>query len=467
MQITLDYLQQTLRHATSADYAEARYQFRTRNEITVGNGAIEEAKSTKKEGVGLRVLVDGAWGFASTSDSNPQLLIDVLNDAIAMAKVAASAKKAKIKGLAETRLAEGVYRPPIDGPLEDHSLEEKMKLVVEVEAATRHHLAAAKSAACTYREIIDHKFVATSDGAAAEIFDSKPEFRITAIAARNGDRTSASETVGVTGGWNDLFRKNHPLDLSKRAAETACKLLDAKHPKGERATVVLDPGMVGLIAHEAIGHTVEADFVLSGSVVRGKLGEKIASSLVTLVDSGHSEIVGCAAGIVLVDDEGVPATKSVVIERGVLKSYLHNRETAAEFGVAPTGNARAFEYSDEPVIRMRNTYVEPGDYHLDEMIREVDYGYLLKGPRSGQADSNGEFMFGAQEAYRIEKGELGNLLRGVTVSGRALDVLQTIDALSRDFAYDIGAGYCGKRQFAKVDGGGPHLRCSALVGGVQ
>jgi TldD protein len=225
--------------------------------------------------------------------------------------------------------------------------------------------------------------------------------------------------------------------------------------------------MVGLIAHEAIGHTVEADFVLSGSIVSTKMGKQIASNLVTLVDSGFSDIVEGAAGTILVDDEGVTANRTEIIKNGVLKSYLHNRETAAEFEVEPTGNARAFEYSDEPLIRMRNTYIEPGDYELDEMIKDVDYGYLLKGPRSGQADANGEFMFGAQEAYLIEKGEVGNLLKGVTISGRALDVLQTVDALSKEFSYDIGSGYCGKKQLAKVDGGGPHLRCEALIGGIQ
>lgn len=467
MRITIDLLQKALQNISQVSYAEARYHHRIRNEITVGNGAVEEAKSTQNEGVGFRVLVDGAWGFASTSDTTLQVMVKTLDDAFGMAKISASAKKTKITGLAEAKLAKGVFRSPVDGSLEDYSLEEKMNLVTQTEASTRKHFGTVKSAACTYRELIDHKLIVTSDGAAAEIFDSKPEFRITAVASRNSERISASETVGVTGGWNDLFRKDSAEDMSRKAAETAKNLLEAKEPKGERAIVILDPGMVGLIAHEAIGHTVEADFVLSGSIVNGKMGTQIASELVTLVDSGYSDNVGGAAGVLLVDDEGVPAHKTVVIEKGFLRSYLHNRETAAEFGVAPTGNARAFEYSDEPLIRMRNTYVEPGDYSTEEMIREVKHGYLLKGPRSGQADANGEFMFGAQEACLIEKGEVKDLLKGVTISGRALDVLKTVDALGRDFAYDIGAGYCGKKQLAKVDGGGPHLRCKALIGGVQ
>lgn len=466
MQISIEILQKILEKTPPSSYAESRYQHRVRNEITVGNGDVEEAKSTLIEGIGFRVLVDGSWGFSSTNKSSKESMLETLTDAIKMAKISATAQKKKVK-LAETNLSKGVFKPIINDPLENHNLEEKMTLVTKIEKDTREYFDEVKTATCTYREIIDRKFVVNTDGAAAEIFNSKPEFRITAIASKNGDRVGASETVGVTGGWKDLFEKQNAEEMSHKAAETAMKLLDAKHPKGERAKVILDPGMVGLIAHEAIGHTVEADFVLSGSIVSTEMGKQIASNLVTLVDSGFSDIVKGAAGTILVDDEGVTANRTEVIKNGVLKSYLHNRETASEFEVEPTGNARAFEYSDEPLIRMRNTYIEPGDYELEEIIKDVDYGYLLKGPRSGQADANGEFMFGAQEAYLIEKGEVGNLLKGVTISGRALDVLQTVDALSKEFSYDIGAGYCGKKQLAKVDGGGPHLRCEALIGGIQ
>ena len=466
MQISIDNLQKILEKSIHSSYAEARYQHRVRNEIVVGNGEVEEAKSTRIEGIGFRVLVNGAWGFSSTNTTISKTMIDTLDDAVKMAKISATAQKKKSR-LAETKLSNGVFKPSINDPLEDHSLEEKMTLVTKTECDSRRYFDIIKAATCSYREIIDNKIIVTTDGAAAEIYYSKPEFRITSIAARNGERVSATETVGVTGGWRDLFEKRSAEEMSRKASETAKKILDARHPKGERSKVILDSGMVGLIAHEAIGHTVEADFVLSGSIVKDKIGEKIASNLVTLVDSGLSEIVRGAAGTILVDDEGVPASKTVVIKKGILESYLHNRETAAEFNVEPTGNARAFEYSDEPLIRMRNTYIEPGDYELDEMIQEIDHGYLLKGPRSGQADANGEFMFGAQEAYLIENGKIKELLKGVTVSGRALDVLQTVDALGKEFSYDIGAGYCGKKQLAKVDGGGPYLRCESLIGGMQ
>jgi TldD protein len=185
------------------------------------------------------------------------------------------------------------------------------------------------------------------------------------------------------------------------------------------------------------------------------------------VDSGNPPEEAHGTGNVLVDDEGVPARTTKVIERGVLKSYLHDRETALMFDTEPTGNARAFDYTDEPLIRMTNTYILPGDHSLEEMIEGMKEGYLMRGAGNGQADSNAEFMFEVDEAYRIENGEVKELLRGVTISGQAFDVLKSVDAIGKDFEFDIGVGYCGKFQRAKVDGGGGAIRCKAMIGGRQ
>lgn len=363
--------------------------------------------------------------------------------------------------------------PEINGRLEDHSIEEKVRIAREAEREARKGKGSKSkdisSASCTYREMIDAKVILSSDGASAELHDSKPEIVVTAIAGKGSMKVSASEGVCVTGGWDDLFKDKDHLAIAREAAEKATRLLNAKQPRGERTTIILDPAMVGLLAHEAIGHVVEADFVLSGSIAKDLLGEKVASELVTLVDSGTSNIVPNAAGTVFVDDEGVMTRSVRIIDKGVMSSYLHNRESAYIFGVEPTGNARAFEYNDEPLIRMRNTYIEPGEYRLDEMIKEVKHGYMLKGARNGQADANGEFMFGAEEAYLIEHGEVKEVFRGVSISGITMDVLKSIDAISssNDFKYDIGTGYCGKYQPMKVDGGGSYIRCNAIVGGVQ
>ncbi len=449
-----------------ATYAEARYHARTVSEVNFASGRLERVRMVENAGCGIRVLVDGCWGFSSTNSTAKGDLKDSLSQAVSMARVLGRSKKHKVMGLAESKMARGTFAAKVRGDLAGIDIEQKVRVAREAEAHARKHARAVKTASATYRDMLDYKAIANSDGAEVEIFDSKPEFSVVAIAREGGKSVTANESIGITGGWDDLFKKSH-LDYTETAADRAAKLLRAKRPAGEKTTIILDPGMVGLLCHEAVGHTVEADFVLSGSVVKDRVGQKVASDLVTLVDSGRSDISENAAGTIGVDDEGVEAGRTAIIEDGILKSFLHNRESAMAFGVASTGNARAFTYSDEPLIRMRNTYIEPRSDTLEEMTKEMKHGYLVKGARNGQADANGEFMFGAQEAYLIENGEVKELVQGASISGNAFDVLQSIDMVGNKFQYDIGTGYCGKYQLAKVDGGGPHVRCTAIIGGMQ
>lgn len=459
----IDTLTSLISSSRGVSYVEARYQARLTTEVNFVNGELERIRVVENAGCGIRVLVGGCWGFSSTNDMS--LLKVSLDNAISAARVLAQTKKNRVKGLAESKMAAGTFRMSANGSLSDVDIEQKVQVAREGEKAARSNRAV-KTASCTYREMLDHKAIVNSDGASVEIYDSKPEFSVMAIAKRGGQSVTAHEGVGVTGGWNDLFKKNH-LEYAVTASERAAKLLEAKHVSGSRTTVILDPAMVGLLSHEAIGHTVEADFVLSGSVVKDKIGEQVASELVTLVDSGRSEIADNAGGTIIVDDEGVAAGRTAIIEKGTLKSFLHNRESAMTFGTESTGNARAFQYSDEPLIRMRNTFIEPGADKLADMIKETKHGYIVKGARNGQADANGEFMFGAEEVYLIEKGEIKELMRGASISGNAFDVLRSVDMVGDEFQYDIGTGYCGKYQPAKVDGGGPYIRCTAVIGGLQ
>jgi TldD protein len=460
-----DKLQKVLGFA-NVPYVELRFHERVWNRIKINTGELEEANSTAYSGVGIRVLFEGTWGFSSTNKLDDGTLKRTLEEAQRMAKVASKNKKNKVQGLAKGKPAVGTFKTKIRDPLEDHSIEEKVKMVRDVEKNMREQ-PSIKSATCLYREILDHKYILTSDGARAEVFDSKPEFGALAIASENGELVSYYNATGVTGGWSDLFRKAGADERGQRAAEMAARLLKAKHPKGEKATVILDPSMVGLIAHEAFGHTVEADFVIAGSIAAGKIGKKVASELVSMVDDGTPKGHDSAGGRIEVDEEGTLARKAVIIDRGVLTSYLHNKESAHIFGTESTGNARAFEYSDDPIIRMRNTYLEPGDWKLEDMIKDIKHGYYLKSAGGGQADANAEFMFQAQEPYRIENGEVKELLKPVTLSGQAFDVLSSVDAVGKEFEFDLGSGYCGKFQAAKVDGGGAPIRCQVLVGGRQ
>jgi len=448
-------------------WAEARYHRRNSQSLSVQKGLVKQAKSNLTSGVGIRVLVDGAWGFSSTSDLTPQALEKALKLAIDCAKSLSQLKKTQVKKLPATHLARGEFSIPGYESLKQMPFEQKLQAVLKAEEMTRNNSKLIHSSTCIYNEIFEDKVVVTTDGANASSKLARNEIKLGAIASKDGEMAESHESVGKTGSWECLFSQTSLNEMSDNAAKLAVDLLSAPKIPGGNATLILSPAMVGLLSHEAIGHTVEADFVLSGSVAKDKIGTQVASPLVTLCDSGTVSGKTHSGGELLVDDEGVLTQKTTIIKNGILNSYLHNRESAAIFGVEPTGNGRAWLYYDEPLIRMRNTYIEPGDQSLEEIIASTQDGYLVDCPLGGQADATGEFMFGAQKVTKIENGKLTKMYRGATISGQAFDVLSTVDAVSREFLLDLGSGYCGKGQPAKVDAGGPYVRCRATIGGVQ
>ena len=453
--------------AANPAFLELRYHRRVQNSFLAQKGRVEEASNRTRVGVGVRALVDGAWGFSSTSDLTKAGVEKAVERAVASARDLAQSTGRKVAPLPATTLARTDHVGEDFDSMLAQPIGEKLARVIELERETRDSSTRIHTASTMYNEIFEEKSIVTTDGAAASYRIVRPELRVAAFAEKDGSQVTGRNSVGVNGGWQCLFNHEGARQIAERTAKQAVDQLDAPYVPGGVKTVVLAPSIVGLLSHEAIGHTVEADFVLSGSVAAGKIGHKVASPLVTLCDSGHSEHQTGACGTLPFDDEGVPAQRTVIIEEGRLASYLHNRETAAEFGVAPTGNARAWEYSDEPLVRMRNTYIEPGTMSLDEIIAGVDDGFLLDNPGSGQADATGEFMFGAGYAVEIKNGKLGRIYREVTISGIAFDMLQTVDAVSSEFRWDLGAGYCGKWQPAKVDAGGPYVRCQVMLGGRQ
>jgi len=324
-------------------WTEVRVHDRNALRLAVRNGVMESATSNRGSGAGVRVLVDGTWGFSSTARLDRESIEGAVRDATLAAKGSAEGRKAKVDRLADCGLAVGDFRTGDVDDIESHSIEEKTALVVDTERKTLSASESIRSAMCRYTELIDEKWIVSTDGADAHIEDAKLEFVVLAVAGTSDDMTTGFHGTGVTGGWSELFAPHSADEISEKTSKVAVDLLSAPYAPGGKTQVVLDPELVGLLAHEAIGHTVEADFVLSGSATKGRIGEAVASDLVTLCDSGPSLIGGeHAGGVVLVDDEGVPAGRTAIIENGVLRSYLHDRETAAVFDVEPTGNARAW-----------------------------------------------------------------------------------------------------------------------------
>ena len=462
-------MKQLLQHliGKQQSYLELRWHRRVSNQFLATKGRVDVANHGVTEGVGVRALVDGAWGFAATADVGEAAIKRAITQAQANAALLA---KARGKRHLELRAGKFSLRDVVGegfAELNDIPISEKLGRVVQMEQELAKSSQRMHTARVRYTEYLEEKAIVTSDGAACSLQIAQPELSVAAIAEKDGQRATANKGAGVSGGWTCLFRHPTLNSVIDEVSKTAVDLLDAKHPDGGKKTCILSPAVVGLLCHEAIGHTVEADFVKSGSIAAGKIGQKVASSLVTMADTGCETIAGYAVGNLPFDDEGIETENTIIIKDGILNSYLHNRESAAEFGVAPTGNARAWLFSDEPLIRMRNTYLMPGKQKLATMISEIDDGYLIEGAGSGQADSNGEFMFGSSHVWRIKGGQKTELLKEATLSGIAFDVLKTVDAVSEEFQWDLGTGHCGKGQPAKVDAGGPFIRCEINIGGRQ
>ncbi|MEE8042743.1 MAG: TldD/PmbA family protein, partial [Pseudomonadales bacterium] len=281
-----------------------------------------------------------------------------------------------------------------------------------------------------------------------------------------GQPVSLRRPFGGRGQFEDVFED--PAKLHDDIAEVHRHLMNKREAvpaRGGTHDVVLDTELAGILAHEAVGHTTEADMMLGGSAAADFMGKQVASPLVTMVDFAHTYEGETLPVPVYVDDEGIESQDTVLIEKGVLKSYMHNKESALHFNVDPTGNARAYQFFDEPLIRMRNTAILPGTDKIEDMIASIDDGYYLMWPTNGQADSTSEFMFGISLGYEIKNGKLGKAIIDTTISGVAFDMLKEITMMSDQMSWSC-AGMCGKKQIIPVGMGGPAVKTRIHVGGL-
>ncbi len=309
------------------------------------------------------------------------------------------------------------------------------------------------------------KKLLTSDGSYSHSLIPRSIIYVGMTIEKDGKPVELSSVYGGLGQFEDVFES--PDEIFEGIAthyEHLMKKREGVFADAGVKTCVLDAELAGILAHEAIGHTTEADLVIGGSVAGPLLNKEAASSLVTLVDFAHTALGKTCPVPVYVDDEGTKAEDAVIIDKGILKGYMHNKESAAHFGVAPTGNARGFQFSDEPLIRMRNTAILPGSSKLDDMIASVDDGYYLIRPSNGQADSTSEFMFGVTLGYEIKNGKLRRAIRDTTISGVAFDLLKSVTMVSQDMKWTC-AGMCGKKQAIPVGMGGPAIKCVVSIGG--
>jgi TldD protein len=441
-----------------AEYAELRAQNLSKTMFTMKEKRVEASNQGMENGVALRVLVKGAWGFASIGSFNTEVLAEAVSDACSMAKIAGSKLKRPIK-LAETKIIEDrVQIKPKKNPSEI-DIKEKIKTATMIAETALNFDNRIKSCTIDYLDLTGTSHFANSQG--TYIVQDKIYIwsKMTTSAKQNGIFTFSREEIGSTSGY-EVFNIETPEMLGTKLAKRAISQLTANPPKGGTFPVVLGPNVVGVFVHEAFGHLAEADLALSGGVLANNIGRKIASDKVTFYDDGT---IDGAFGSFKYDDEGVPAKKTLLIKDGTVEGLMHNRETALKFNSDPTGNARAEDFRVEPIIRMRNTYMAPMDYSFEELFEDIKMGYFFKSFRGGQANLDGTFQVGVQEGYEIVNGKIGKPIRDASFSGNTLETLLNVDAVGKDF--ELSAGRCGKGQTAFIGDGGPHIRVNEVVVG--
>jgi TldD protein len=434
-----------------ADFAEVFAEEKRSSSALLDDGRIEELTSGRDRGAGIRVVVGESTGFAHTSDLSEAGLI-------AAAETAAAAARGSGSGTTIVDLDRVSAPRPNAVKIQpgDVGKARKVELLLAANETARAEGSSITQVSARYADSRRRILVANTDGILAEDDQVKTLFSISAVASGDTGMQTGRESVGRTIGF-ELFDEYDVADIARTASRRAItKLLARPAPSGEM-TVVIGPGGGGVMFHEACGHGLEADLVGKGaSVFAGRLGEQVASPLVTLVDDGT---MGGEWGCFAIDDEGRPAQRNVLIQDGILVDYMWDGLRARAEGRPSSGNGRRQSYQHLPMVRMTNTYLMGGTSTPDDIVADTASGVYISHLGGGQVNTaNGDFVFGMTEAYLIEDGRITEPLREGNLIGNGPAVLTAIDAVGDDFA--MGApGTCGKDgQGVPVGDGVPTLR---------
>lgn len=446
---------------SGAYFCESRYFEERINSVSVENGIAKRLSSGILRGIGVRVIFGGRWGFASTNMLSREGAERALTDAISGAKSisAGACEEAKIVEVKPSRDTI-VHKVKINP--EDVSPEDKIKRILEIEGAARSFSDRVKDTLVNYRDFVTRVIVCNSFGTLVEEVTPRTIISCRVIAREGDNMQDGYEVVGDVAGY-ELIESLSPEGFSIKAAKRAISLLSAGPPPKGTFSVVLDPKVGGLFIHEAIGHNSEGDLVSGGqSIIADKIGQKVASDLVTVIDDPTRP----GYGHFIYDHEGSRAKPHIIIRGGVLVGFLHSLESAAKLGGQPEGSARAQSHHHPPIVRMSNIFLAPGDMSLEEILEDIDRGVYLSGSEYGYVESQkGQFTCKVEEAWLIEKGELTEHLRDVAINGLTLEALKNITAVGRDLKVET-PGMCEKAgQSIHVDAGAPHFRIDGIVVG--
>ncbi len=467
-----DLADEAIRYAmnSGAQYCDVRAELQERKSALIENGEIEYVRTNKDEGIGIRLVKEGVWSFCSiTNPKSIEQIKEIVNDALRNSIHYAENKKDKID-----LYPNSINKTKIDYPvLKKPELEELMKIGFECDKIISNTPRIIRSVVNPWYTI-NSKYFVNSEG--SEIIQNFTDVVIDMIATahESGLTQSINITEGGRGGMEQITNNNMIQQSAEEIALKASQLIDAKPAKEEKTTVVMNPDFVSLLTHEILGHPSEADRVLGkemawagGAWWKGKIGEKIGSEKLNVFDD---PTIKESLGWYYFDDEGVKTKKTTLVENGVLKNHMQNRETAKIFGTPSTGNMRATNYRFMPLIRMACTCIGNGDWDVNEMIKGVKNGYFISNMKIPSIDMKRyNWSISCQYAQKIENGEITDLLRDVIVLGTAPEFFESIDACGNDFTIRPITN-CGKgdpMQSMIMGNGGPSIRGIATVKSVN
>ena len=462
MGASLDVLDKVVEYAVSksgARFCDVRLEERTSLTALVVNGELRSLNKSSERGACVRLFNGGAWSYSSTTDLSFEGLKRAAEEAAKKLVVLSGEKNVELDVKAvRTKAKADVKVHPASVDVLD-----KVEVLFDFDDVMRETDSRIVNTNVGYREYLLSCKLVNSAGSALEWEEVRSGFYAYPI-AKEADKMQRSYFYLAESKGFELLKEIDVNQEARNVAEEAVNLLSAKKPPSGPMVVISDPSVSGLLAHEVMGHASEADEVLKKrSFLTGVVGKVVASELVTMVDDGSFK---GAHGYIPFDSEGVPSSRTVIIEKGIYKGYMHSLETASAMGAKPTGNGRAQDFNRRVWVRMTNTFFEPGDWKLDEMLSETRKGLLAVKALGGMEDPvGGGFQAQVLMGYIIRNGKKAELVRSFVVSGKALEILKTVDAVSKEFKLD--GGFCGKGEedMVPVSSGGPYMRCKALVGG--
>lgn len=448
--------------SASVDAADIYFQTSHSESWVLENGIIKDGTHSIEQGAGVRAVAGEKTGFAYSDRIELPVLLEAASNVKSIVRLGQQAQMKVVKASGWPQ-----YYPLVN-PLPSLADQEKIDLLKTVDSETRKLDPRIEevivSLAATYENIL----VANQDGSLAADIRPLVRMNVTVIVQANGRREQGSMGGGGRSDYRYFVEQDRALNYGREAVRQALVNLDAGEAPAGNMTVVLGPGWPGILLHEAIGHGLEGDFNRKGtSAFSGRVGERVASDLCTVVDDGT---LPGRRGSLSIDDEGTPTEQTVLIENGILKGYMQDKLNARLMGVKATGNGRRESYAHLPMPRMTNTYMLPGQHDPEEIIKSVKKGLYAKNFAGGQVDiTSGKFVFSASEAYLIEDGKITRPVKGATLIGNGPDVLTKVSMVGNDLELDSGVGTCGKDgQSVPVGVGQPTLKINGLtVGGTS